>query len=236
MKNKSFDTVLDDIDRLKGRPLKSIRPGADITVIAVDRTNQRVEVLTQDNQEKSRSFDELRRIWEVLQARPAVHVDAVLSGSGSSRNQPETILAHLPYIEWLYIDRKKHLTLTGSDTHSIGTAKRMDPMRAQEVATKIRSASPLPAALLLTSELANVIAALKNEGIEVRAIQPNAYRLTGEHLNIWVADASIVKPLAPGGYIIIPSGSFSAQDPTFSLGGALFCKKSIDYVLAACEE
>ena len=139
MKTKSFDSVLSDIEHLKGQLLRSIRPGADITVGAVDQENQRLEIVTQDKQKRTRSFDELRRIWNELQVRPAAHVDAVLRGSGSSRNQPETILAHLPYIEWLDVDRKKHLALMTSETHNIGTSKRMDPMRAQEVTTELRS-------------------------------------------------------------------------------------------------
>ena len=101
MKSKSFDSVLDDIERLKGRVLKSIKPGAEITVTAVDRANQKVKIITRTKKKRTRTFNELRKIWSALQKRPAVHVNAVLRGSGSSRNQPETIFANLPYVKSL---------------------------------------------------------------------------------------------------------------------------------------
>jgi len=63
----------------------------------------------------------------------AVHVDEVLHGSGTSRNQPETILANLPYVEWLKLDNKKHIAFVGKNTHLYGTLKQMDSIPASNL-------------------------------------------------------------------------------------------------------
>lgn len=63
---------------------------------------------------------------------PAAHVDSVLGGSGSSRSQPETILANLPYVEWLTVAGKKNIAYVGDDTHEKGTLHKMDDDKAAE--------------------------------------------------------------------------------------------------------
>src|SRR5690606_35913078 len=107
---------------------------------------------TRKGKERSRPFSELRRLWQALQMSPAIHVDSVLGGSGSSRNQPETILANLPYVEWFQYDGKKHLTLVGSPTHPNGTLKQLDPLRAQEIRSKMKKeldSQPTTSAILI---------------------------------------------------------------------------------------
>ena len=82
---------------------RDIRPGSNITIIDIDDEHNNIILRTSQGAMKSRPIGELDRIWTELNRTPAVHVDEVLNGSGSSRNQPETILANLPYIEWLQL-------------------------------------------------------------------------------------------------------------------------------------
>ena len=121
-----FIEVLEDIKKLIGLPLQSIKPGAGITIISVDIDHGNLFLRTNQGVLRSRPLIELERIWDELQKNPAVHVDRVLNGSGTSRNQPETILANLPYIEWAKIHNKKHLVLVKEKTHAYGTLRQMD--------------------------------------------------------------------------------------------------------------
>src|SRR6185503_4271360 len=110
-----FSDVLSDIEKLKNKKLSSIRKGAEITIEEVDRTNDRLILTTARGKKKSRPLSEIQMLWERLCANAALHVDSALGGSGSSRNQPETILANLPYVEWLSNERKKHIALVGRE-------------------------------------------------------------------------------------------------------------------------
>ncbi|GAM70804.1 hypothetical protein JCM19236_2748 [Vibrio sp. JCM 19236] len=49
------------------------------------------------------------------------NVDQALFGSGSSRNQPETIFANLPYIQHFRFKGKKHIFLRGASVHEFGS-------------------------------------------------------------------------------------------------------------------
>lgn len=70
-------------------------------------------------------------------SEPAVRVEEVLNGSGSSRNQPETIFANLPYIEWLKINNKKHISLVDKETHPYGTLKQMKNVDALTISSRM---------------------------------------------------------------------------------------------------
>lgn len=106
-----FDDVLTDIKKLIGLRLKSIRPGADIVVVEMDDDKNCLLLRTTQNQIKSHPYGELEVIREELMRQPAVHVERVLHGSRTSRNQPKTILANLPYIEWLKLSNMKHISV-----------------------------------------------------------------------------------------------------------------------------
>jgi hypothetical protein len=121
-----FDTLIDDIEKLVGMKLNSIQSGSEIVVDGVDRDAEAIELHTISGDRRSRrSFTEMRKLWRALNEEVFVHVDRALDGSGSSRNQPETILANLPYIEWLRYQGKKHISYVGEETHSAGTLKEM---------------------------------------------------------------------------------------------------------------
>lgn len=100
----NFTDVERDVHKLIGLELNSISRSAAITIENIDDEQERLIIRPKNGNSRSRPMDELKRIWDAMQKEPAVHVDKVLNGSGTSRNQPETILANLPYIEWLRID------------------------------------------------------------------------------------------------------------------------------------
>lgn len=122
---KDFTEVLADLTNLKGKELHSISgQAAPFFIEEIDEENGRI-VLSVQGKRKSRPLQELQNIWSEMMKRPAVHVESFLSGSGSSRNQPETILANLPYVEWLNVDGKKNIAIVDNDTHEYGTIKKM---------------------------------------------------------------------------------------------------------------
>lgn len=124
---KSFDEVIKDIEvQLIGRTLDSISGKARPFSISEVNYDKRNVVINLGGRMKSRPFDELERIWQEMRSKPAVHVESFLGGSGSSRNQPETILANLSYVEWLMIDGKKNIAYVDEDTHEFGTIKEME--------------------------------------------------------------------------------------------------------------
>lgn len=125
-----FDTLIDDIEKLVGMKLNSIQSGSEIVVDGVDRDAESIELHTISGRTNRRSFTEMRKLWRALNEEEIVHVDRALDGSGSSRNQPETILANLPYIEWLRYQGKKHISYVGEETHPAGTLKEMTSKEA----------------------------------------------------------------------------------------------------------
>lgn len=125
--------LLRDIEKLEGLCLPSIRPGAEIVVESVNKEQGKIVVRSAIGKVFNRSITEFERIWEELVTEPAVRVEEVLHGSGSSRNQPETIFANLPYVEWLKINNKKHISFVGKSTHPFGTIKKMDELSASAI-------------------------------------------------------------------------------------------------------
>ncbi|MDY5317642.1 MAG: hypothetical protein SPH10_04065 [Candidatus Cryptobacteroides sp.] len=133
----TFEDVKNDIVKLIGLDLESVRPGAGIRILNVDLKQGNLQLKTVSGQVRSRPLLELERIWNELQKSPAVHVDQVLKGSGTSRNQPETILANLPYIEWAKIHNKKHLIFVKEKTHPYGTLKQMDRASSAVISAQV---------------------------------------------------------------------------------------------------
>lgn len=132
----NFSDLLFDLKKLEGMNLSSIRPGAEIIIEKVDDVLGKVIIKTVSGKLHSRSISEFQKIWDSLMSFPAIHVDEVLHGSGSSRNQPETIFANLPYIEWLKVNNKKHISYVGVQSHPYGTIKKMDSISADKISEK----------------------------------------------------------------------------------------------------
>lgn len=153
----NFKNVENDLQKLIGMKLNSVRQGAEIEILEIDLEKDNLILRTASGQKRSRPLEELRKIWDQMMIKPAVHVEGVLHGSGTSRNQPETILANLPYVEWLKIDNKKHIAYVGGNTHPYGTIKHMDSMKAVEIASQMRLSCSVktPFALAIVSKDVN---------------------------------------------------------------------------------
>lgn len=141
---KTFNDVMKDInEHLVGIPLDSISGRATpFQIDHVDFDKRSYFLKLSSGKIKSRPFDELERIWEEMTSKPAVHVESFLGGSGSSRNQPETVLANLPYVEWVNIDNKKNIAYVDEDTHAFGTIKAMDEDREHDYVEAMKSPHP----------------------------------------------------------------------------------------------
>ncbi|MBE6909201.1 MAG: hypothetical protein E7474_06480 [Ruminococcaceae bacterium] len=210
----TFDDVIQDIEKLVGLELQSIRPGASLTILNVDREHSNLLIKTSKGQTKSRPFGELETIWDELNRSPAVHVEGVLHGSGTSRNQPETIFANLPYIEWLRINNKKHIAFVGNVTHAYGTLKQMDPVFAAELSKKsttssIRGETSL---VIVTSNVGDTISALQNAfGGKVSPVEQGVYLIETVTFRILVV-SSVRTNLSVGSYTVLTASSvFSEQ-------------------------
>jgi hypothetical protein len=214
-----FEAVVDDIKKLVGVRLRSIRAGADITLTEVDVSEGRIELLDASKNRRSRSLSELRRVWNELSQQKAIHVDSVLAGSGSSRNQPETILASLPYVEWLLIDGRKHISFIGTPTHALGTLKQMDTLAALALRDAIRAAQAvMPAAIFVVEDTRSISSCLESIcGLPLTAVAPGIYRQTLTDREFWVVNVHNLSPTLPNGvYLVvsskkIPPGSSPTQ-------------------------
>lgn len=219
-----FSDVINDIEKLVGLKLNSIRPGAEITISEVDKEKERIKLKTKSGEDRSRSFQEIKRIWDELCKKPAVHVDSTLAGSGSSRNQPETILANLPYIEYFWYNRLKHIALVGRPTHALGTLKRMDPVQVEEIKswllqdTQSEVAHELSMVIVIASDISVASKNLENvTGVPVEPVEPGVYKYSHDGNTILLmAKSSVAPAVTPGTYPVvkgtfIPEGSTSVR-------------------------
>lgn len=197
----TFSEVLNDIQRMKGIELHSIIPGSNITITEVDFDKNRVVLVDAKGKMRSRPFNELENIWHALLREPAIHVDSVLLGSGSSRNQPETIFANLPYIEWLSLNGKKHITLVSKPSHDYGSLCKMDSLDADILKTKFNefSKNEKPGSLtrtsilIVTNDVKNVADQLENIiGSRCITIGVGSYQILDGEKNIIIVSKTLV--------------------------------------------
>jgi hypothetical protein len=203
-----FHEVIADIKLLVGKELKSIKPGANIRLTKVNIADNQLELVMSTGKPRTRSLDEIQRIWEQLTSYPAVHVDSALGGSGTSRNQPETIFANLPYIEVVYLSQKKHIAYVGKHTHAMGTVKGMDDIGAQKVKAALQGMRPtLPDIIIVTDDTRALSSSLETiSGLTPNASMPGLYghNIHGKELLV-VGTSSIPQHLAEGVYIPLDS-------------------------------
>jgi len=199
----NFAELVKDIERLIGLKLQSIRPGAEITVVGIDYTENRLGIRNLKGEIRSRSLSELEKIWSELSDLNPVHVDQVLGGSGSSRNQPETVLANLPYIEWLKIDGKKHIVNVGHASHPYGTLKQMDDIQAGTIVHVLREQ---PAGygtisiVIVTDDVAQVSRTLSNLlNSRAESVEQGVYRLSVRDKAILMASSNSISHAIPVG-------------------------------------
>jgi len=142
----NFAELVQEMNFLKGLVLHSIKAGADITLVDLKVKEGTLVIRDSKGRIRSRPMTEVRKIWDALAQKPAVHVDSVLGGSGSSRNQPETIFANMPFVEYLMVDGKKYISLVQNPSHNPGTLRQMDLVMAESVKSRLANLgdSPLP--------------------------------------------------------------------------------------------
>lgn len=221
----TFDEVINDIEKMVGLELESIKPGANITLNGVDRTAKRIELITSAGKNKTRPFSELEKIWNALCSSPAVHVDSVLAGSGSSRNQPETIIANLPYVEWFFIESKKHLALVKEPTHGYGTLLKMDDVAAIELKDKLLNVANTACEVVVISEdvKETAYAYEKITGIAVYPVSPGVYEQYKDKIRFIIASKSnFDNQVKPGTYIVVSGGAKASSDLKIHLDGREF--------------
>lgn len=208
----TFSDLLSDIEGMKGRKLRSIRPGAEITIEDIDRTEDRLIVVTADGKRRTRPLSEIQYLWERLCTSAAVHVDSALGGSGSSRNQPETILANLPYVEWLIFESRKHIALVGRATHESGTLKQMDGVAAETLKKRLKEGvetTELSTVIVVASDIRHAAETLEAAtGLPVEALDSGIYKRdhSGSRV-LLVASSSLSPDIEPGTYAVIRSKS-----------------------------
>lgn len=207
----SFDVVLGDIHALIGMELKSIRPGADIVLTNIDVTERRFILKSSNGEIKSRPFSEIEAIIKALNVNGVVHVETVLAGSGSSRNQPETIIANLPYIDYTFIDRKKHLVLRDEPSHAAGQLQELDLIQAKNIVDRFKERqTSLPIQVIVTSKLRETTMSLVEAGGDLKALSPSAYSVTVQGRILWIVTPDALSCSKEGAYALL-SGTPSSQ-------------------------
>ena len=116
--------LLDDLRNLIGIPLRPINSNADsITLQEIDVEAGRYFVKPTKGKRVSRNIHEFQLILKDLIEFGYANVEASLSGSGSSRHHPETLLSNLPYIEYFKYKNKKHILIVDNESHEFATIK-----------------------------------------------------------------------------------------------------------------
>jgi hypothetical protein len=238
-----FRDVLKDIENLRGKRLLCISAKAmPLEIIEVNAGESRILVRASNGAEQTRSFQELERVWDVLQEKTIIHVDSdALHGGGSMRNQPETIFANLPYIEYLIIDRKKHLFFTGKPTHALGTLKQMESIHAQQVISRFKRQSQMdvsPTILLVVNDLkAEIDQITRLVGIAPEALlgQPGVYKFYKLGVRALITDRTII-PV--GTYIILRSNRADGEKLKLEMDGYEFFwpRKDLRVLIAAISQ
>lgn len=217
----TFEDVKNDIIKLIGLDLESIKPGAEIRILSVDLQQGNLQLRTASDTSRSRPLDELERIWNELQKSPAVHVESVLKGSGTSRNQPETILANLPYIEWTKIHNKKHLVFVNESTHAFGTLKMMDAEASAILTAKIDESIVKHdvSLIVVSSDIKSAIESFQETcGGVVNTMEQGVYVLESNACSIAFITPS-QSGLAPGTYPIVEASNINVQNKGVSVIG-----------------
>ncbi|MFC1844049.1 hypothetical protein ACFLZ5_04605 [Thermodesulfobacteriota bacterium] len=208
-----FKSILRDIEKLRGLKLSSIKPGSEITIDRVDSDNKRILLTTYCGKKNSRPFSELERLWEILCLEKVLHVETALGGSGSSRNQPETIMANLPYVEWFKYARKKHLALLDSPSHPLGSLKRMDLVAEEEIKLKLAAKSNnfIPSStcqtILVSKDLKSHSNALEQiSGVSGKNIKQGIYEYCMPTCQLLLISNKLVPEfMLEGIYLVIPN-------------------------------
>lgn len=178
-----------NLRQLIGLKLQSISGRSDIRILDVDPD---AITLEGSSGKKRRPTSELKQIVSKMDIGEPIHVDSILFGSGSSRNQPETILANMPDVEWLNLNDRKHIVWLGHKTHEPGTLKEIEAFQASEIRARFRGRGALtgrrPTSLLIRAKEARLASELVMTALQVSAPTPlpgkNGYRISDEHAEV----------------------------------------------------
>ncbi|WP_435165139.1 hypothetical protein [Paenibacillus glycanilyticus] len=216
-----FEDVISDIEKMIGIGLKSIKKASSLTIIEVDRENKRIELISGDGELSTRPFSELEKVWEGLCSYPAVHVDSALRGSGSRRNQPETIMANLPYIEWLMYEKRKHLAFVGKPSHKYGTILEMGEDGANKVRKElIRLAKVTTEIVIIANDMLSVVNTLENlTGNRSKSFSSGSNEIYKDNVRYIITSRELVpKEIAPGTYIVMEGNTHTNLERLISIG------------------
>ncbi|MEP2944659.1 MAG: hypothetical protein ABJN11_10340 [Lentilitoribacter sp.] len=216
---KKFEDVLTDIEKMSGLLLKSIKSGADITIESVNWEEERIALKNSADKVKSRPFAEIEKLWNALCEKPAIHVDSELGGSGSSRNQPETILANLPYVEFFKLNRKKHLTFVDDPSHHFGSLKEVDAIERE----KIKQALEANSQKETTKEIAQIVVVSGDvvshsetlehaSGMNGKCLDQGIYEYETATRRFLLVSSSILGEIIPTGTYMIIKGAPPSQE------------------------
>ncbi|OUR63349.1 hypothetical protein A9Q74_01315 [Colwellia sp. 39_35_sub15_T18] len=137
----NFQYVLEQVELLIGKKLESITTSTNsIEIVRIDHKLNKYFVKVEGNDKQiTRTFRELEDIWNDLVRQGFVNVDQALYGGGSSRNQPETILANLTCINHFKFKSRKHLLLRNSNVHELGTLQELTSTEVRLAKRKIEN-------------------------------------------------------------------------------------------------
>ena len=214
----NFSEVVHDIQELIGTELHGIRPGVNIVVESIDGDS--LVIRRSNGTTVNRSIDELRRLWVALQAKPAIHVDSELRGSGTSRNHPETVLANLPYVVYLTVEGKKHLALS-TDRHPLGSIRQATDETIASIRTALRKVPSAKSRIVFITpepgEVANRLNALV--GGTITSVNDAAYRFENARVVIHIIPQNAAHGLPTGAYPVLGSKERSASDVSIVVDG-----------------
>lgn len=214
----TFEDLIDDLESLIGVQLSSIRAGAELQIIQVDCERRGIVLRTVTGKEARRSCSELRLVWSALRMGKPVHIDSLLRGSGSSRNQPETLLANLPYVEWLMIQRRKHIVFVGESTHEPGTLRKVDPVQADAMRQSMPKSKPSRrlAALVVSTDAKRVASCMAElPGISCIAAGAGTYEVheAGSPIAL-VCERRVKDEFDSGTYIVVEGLTATTEHPS----------------------
>ena len=145
MDMKNFEEILSDIKKLKDLPLHAINKSTGtLVLLEVDIDKKKYYVKTPESTRiVHRGINKLESIWNTLQRDGFASVEQALRGSNSNRHNPETIFANLPYIQFFYFNRKKHLILREKNIHPLGEISELSPTELRIVKRQIENSLSL---------------------------------------------------------------------------------------------
>jgi len=215
----TYEFLLARLHELVGRELKSPGTAAGFIFYFLDERNSTLQLNVDDRGNKSRPLSEVWRIWSALHASPAVHVDSVLGGSSSSRNQPETIVASIPGVCYGIIDGRRHLVWVDEDLRPPGTLKELDPFHRVLIEDVMKHWKNSPIEVLSWSDPENAAETLGPNKVSCQLWGCSGYYWNGRIVLVRLADSA----LAEGWYPVLTvqekvAGADLGNEPGAAIG------------------